>query len=287
MSYRVLTALTFGHAGDAQALAFAARLGVDQKAQIEVFPYLPDPALDLVSYGMLLGTTLPAETAQAVLASQQATWKHLESLCRNICTEADLIFGSGEGRPRMALSRPVGRPETALSHALALTDLVIISQLSLTDSAAAREAFAQVLLQQRLPVLLCRGEPTNLEGQVMIAWDGSAEAGRAVKQALPLIASGAGTVAVQCRQGLDKLAADPSFKPLIDYLQAHGAGEVRSEVIEAGPETLGLVQAAKRLNAGLLVSGAYGHTRIRETLFGGATRAMLDDVAGPSLLLSH
>ena len=287
MSYRAITALTFGHAGDARAIAFAAHLGVNQKARVEVFPYLPDPALDLISYGMLLGTTLPAETAETILASQQETRIQLEALCRRACNDADLIFGDGDGAPRMVLSRPAGRPETALSHALALTDLVVISDESLKASPAARDAFAQALLQQRTPVLLCRGEPTSLESGIIIAWDGSAEAGRAVRQALPLIAMGSGAVAVQCRQGLDKVAANPSFDPLIAYLHLHGAGDVRCEVVAEGPETVGLVQTARRLKPGLLISGAYGHTRLREALFGGTTRALLDDADGPTLFLAH
>lgn len=286
MSYRAITTLTFGHAGDAQSITFAAHLGVGHKADIVVFPYLPDPAVDLISYGMLLGTTLPAETAEAVVASQQITRERLKDLCRQACDEVDMAFGEGEGLPRLTLAHPVGRPETALSHALALADLVVISQESLKASAAARDAFAQTLLQQRVPVLVARGDSGGLRGPVMIAWDGSAEAGRAVRHALPLIAGASQTVAVQCRQGLDRYSADPSFDPLIAYLAAHAIGAVRTETVD-GSETSGLVQTARRLQAGVLVAGAYGHTRLRETLFGGATQALLDDVTGPSLLLAH
>lgn len=287
MSYRAITALTFGHAGDARTIAFAADLGVNQKARVEVFLYLTDPALDLISYGMMLGTVLPAETTNAILASQQETRNQLEALARRTCNDADLVFGEGDGGPRMTLARPAGRPETALSHALALSDLVVISDESLKASPAARDAFAQALLQQRTPVLLCRGEPTSLEGGIMIAWDGSAEAGRAVRQALPLIAMGSGATAVQCSRGLDKVAANPSLDPLAAYLQLHGAGDLEREVVADEPEIAGLLQAARRLKAGLLIAGAYGHTRLREALFGGATRALLDDADGPTLFLAH
>ncbi len=287
MSYRAINALTFGHAGDAQAVAFAAHLGAGHRARVEVFLYLPDPAVDLISFGMLLGATLPPETAEAVRAGQQVTRTRLEELCRRACNDADLVFGEGEGAPRLTIAHPAGDPQTALSHALALSDLVIISQESLKACAAARDAFAQALLQQRVPVLIARGDAGGLGGPIMIAWDGSAEAGRAVRQALPLIAGGTETVAVQCRQGLDRQAANPSFEPLITYLHAHQAGEVTTRMIEEGSETHALVQAARHLQAGVLVAGAYGHTRLREALFGGATQALLDDATGPSLFLAH
>lgn len=287
MSYKSIVALAFGHAGDACAIGFAASLAITHKARARVLPFVPDPSLDLISYGMLLGTALPEETAAAILESQKRLREDLETLCRRACNEVDLVYGEGEGLPRLNLFRPAGRPEIAISHALALADLVVISQESLLASAAAREAFGQVLLQQRSPILIARGEPDALGNPVMIAWDGSAEAGRAVRQALPLIAMASGATAVQCQDGLDRLAANPSFDPLLNYLKAHSVGEARTEALEEGPEGEALVQAAKRLNAGLVVAGAYGHTRLREAIFGGATRALLEDRAGPSLLLAH
>lgn len=287
MSYKSIIALTFGHAGDAVTLSFAATLAVLDKAGVVVFPFTPDPTVDLVSYGMLLGTTLPAETTSAILASQEASTAALQMECRRICNEADLIFGDGEGLPRMVLATPTGRPEASLSHCLTLADLAVISQESLTNSLAARETFARTLLQQRVPVLIARGDPSGLEGPVMIAWDGSVEAGRAVRQALPLIALSSETIAVQCAHGLDPLAANPSFDPLLDYLQAHGVGSARTETVPSGPEGPALVGAAKKLKAGILIAGGYGHSRLREAVFGGATRTLLDDVEGPSLLLAH
>jgi len=287
MSYKSIIALAFGDAGDAAALAFAASLAVTHKAHVSVFPFAPDPSLDLISYGMLLGASLPKETAAAILAGQEKLRARLDDECRRICNAADLVYGEAKGLPRLELSRPAGRPEIALSHALALTDLVVISQESLTTAPAAPAVLGQVMLQQRTPVLLARGDADTLGGPVVIAWDGSAEAGRAVRQALPLIAMASGTTAVQCRAGLDRQAANPSFDPLLAYLAAHAVGPAATETVEEGPEGLALVQAATRLKAGLVVAGAWGHNRFREALFGGATRALLDAVDGPSLLLAH
>lgn len=287
MSYKSIIALTFGHAGDATALAFAASLAVTHKAHVGVFPFAPDPSLDLIGYGMLLGTTLPAETSAALVAEQERLRHQLADQCRRICNEADLVYGEGAGLPRLELLWPAGRPEIALSHALALADLVVISQESLAAVPVAPAAFGQTLLQQRTPVLLARGDAGTLGDPVVIAWDGSAEAGRAVRQALPLIAMASGTFAVQCRAGLDREAANPSFDPLLAYLSAHAAGSATTETIETGPEGPAILQAAARHNVGLIVAGAWGHTRVREALFGGATRALMDAVDGPSLLLAH
>ena len=47
-----------------------------------------------------------------------------------------------------------------------------------------------------------------------------------------------------------------------------------------------IVRAAKRQRAGLIVMGAYGHSRLREFVFGGATRHVLDDMTRP-VFMSH
>lgn len=287
MSFKTIVAVVFDHAGDERTLAFAANLAVTHKARVEVVLFAPNPSLDLISYGMLLGTTLPAETQAAILADQKRQTDALDALCRRVCNAADLVYGEGEGLPRMELRALATRPEIALCHALTLADLAVLSQDSLTSAPAAPDAFAQILLQQCSPVLIARSDPETLGDHAVIAWDGSAEAGRAVRQALPLLAMAAGTTAVQCRVGLDIEAADPAFEPLEAYMSAHAAGALSTERIEDGPEGTALVQAASRLKAGLIVAGAWGHTRLREAVFGGATRTLLDAVNGPSLLLAH
>jgi len=59
------------------------------------------------------------------------------------------------------------------------------------------------------------------------------------------------------------------------------------ELTKAGSTEETLAKAAVRCKAQLLVMGAYGHSRMREYLFGGVTRYFLDDCPGPALLLTH
>jgi nucleotide-binding universal stress UspA family protein len=70
-------------------------------------------------------------------------------------------------------------------------------------------------------------------------------------------------------------------------LQRH---KIKSEAktMEGGGESAGkaLLKHAQEINAGLIVMGAYGHSRLREFVFGGATRHVLDDMTRP-VLMSH
>jgi nucleotide-binding universal stress UspA family protein len=70
------------------------------------------------------------------------------------------------------------------------------------------------------------------------------------------------------------------------FLAARGV-KATSTLVEGSGEVGGqLLKAARDLGAGLFVAGAYGHPRLQEFIFGGATRAFLN-ADGPSLFLSH
>lgn len=287
MSYRHIIALAFGGEGDDETLAFAAGLAMEHQATTVVFPVYPDAALDLVSFGMTLGTAPSPATVGAMDQARTHMRHHLEDACKRAANTADLTCGASERTPRMILTEATGQSASALSRALALTDLVVVSQISVTTAPLAKNALEQTLLQQRVPVLIGRGDPHGLSGKAVISWDGSAQAGAAVRQALPLLVRSSAIVAIQCQEGLDTEAADPSFEPLIAYLRDHDIELATTEMADGRPENGALIRSAETLGARLLIAGAYGHSRLQETVFGGASRAFLADAGGPSLLLAH
>ena len=287
MSYRQIVALTFGGAGDDETLVFAARLAVEYHATIAVFPVYPDAALDLISFGMTLGAATSPATLDAMDQARKDMRHQLEAACKRAASTVDLTCGASKRPPQMIMAEALGQRVMALSRTLALADLVVISQVSLTTATLAKSALAQALLQQRVPVLIGRGDAHGLSGTAAIAWDGSAQAGAALRQALPLLLRSSAVVVIQCHEGLDPEAADPTFEPLMAYLRAHDIEPVTTRMADGHPEDGALIRAAESLGARLVIAGAYGHSRLRETVFGGATRAFLADVGGPSLLLAH
>ena len=136
-------------------------------------------------------------------------------------------------------------------------------------------------------MLVARHDADSLSGPAAIAWDGSPQAGRAVKAALPLLAMASEIHVIQCVTGLDRDATDPDIDSLNAYLKLHGVGEGVSVLVEGHDEGAALIAAAQGRSATLLVAGAWGHSRLREAVFGGATRAFLRSKSGPNLLLTH
>ena len=121
---------------------------------------------------------------------------------------------------------------------------------------------------------------------VVVAWDFSRPASRAVADALPILerSKHARVVIVTNEKVID---AKRSGAELAKHLARHGI-DVALDTVDAAGRTIGEVLEAytNAHNADLLVMGAYGHSRIREFILGGATKSMLSRPPLP-ILLSH
>ena len=286
MSLKRILAAASGGPGDATTLAFAAWLANQHHGVVEVLPVYADSAADMIALGMTLGAPLSRTAIEELAAAERDLQVRIEAAGQRAASEADLAFGAGDGAPRLSVLTRGLRPGLALSREAALADLVVVARKS-TGGGAGRSLLGQALIVDRAPVLVARGEPDRLAGAAAIAWDGSAQAGRAVRAALPLLAMASRLHILQCISGLDPQAGDPDVGALNAYLKLHGVGAGETILVEGEEEGAALLAAAAGREAGLLVAGAWGHSRLRETVFGGATRSFLNPKDGPSVLLAH
>ncbi|SDD84845.1 Universal stress protein family protein [Cupriavidus sp. YR651] len=173
------------------------------------------------------------------------------------------------------------------------SDLVILGQHDPTDDAAyaERQFIESVVLQCGRPVLVVpyAGWFPSVGKNVMVAWNGTSESARAIRDALPLLQRANNIDVVSCPQP-DALS-EPSGSPpqyAADWLGSHGVtAHLRTCPAGNGNETgeMLLSEAANR-NADLIVMGAYGHSRTRELVLGGVTRTLLRSMTVP-VLMSH
>jgi len=121
---------------------------------------------------------------------------------------------------------------------------------------------------------------------VLVCWDFSKSAARAVVDALPLLQN-AGRVHIAVFHGEKDLPVIDAGSPLVAFLAAHGV-RCEADDIQIGDQTIGgaVLEYAARMDVDLLVMGAFGHSRMQEFLLGGATREILDRSTIP-LLMSH
>jgi nucleotide-binding universal stress UspA family protein len=126
-----------------------------------------------------------------------------------------------------------------------------------------------------------------LDTQILVAWDGGVQALRAISAALPLLLRAERVcVAVINPDSEPALHGEEPGADMARYLARHG---VRVDVVvERSRASVGaaLLELAQKQGAGLLVAGAFGHSRYRELILGGVTRLLLQRATLP-LLLTH
>jgi nucleotide-binding universal stress UspA family protein len=180
--------------------------------------------------------------------------------------------------------------DTVIDHGMA-ADLVIASQVDRSDSFGVELDFVERLVMGLgRPLLLVPNATTSrtLRSKVLIGWNGSREAARAAFDAIPLLQQ-AEAVTITWVDPQKTLEA-PRTVPCAELATALTRHNVKTTA--EGFPTAGLTagQALKMraldLGADLLVMGAYGHTRISEFVFGGATNFMLKNMSIP-ILMSH
>ena len=175
----------------------------------------------------------------------------------------------------------------AVSLSARYADLVVAAQPEPGDGHA--RAFAgQLVLSVGRPMLFVpyAGRFPAVGKRVLVAWNASREAARAVRDALPLLARADSVQLVAFEPG----SADHGEVPAADvalYLARHGvkATAVRQSApgVDIGAQIL---SRAADTGADLVVMGGYGHSRLRELVLGGVTRSMLEAMTVP-VLMSH
>ncbi len=176
-------------------------------------------------------------------------------------------------------------------------DLVVLGQADPKGKAMLADLPVHVITHAGRPVLMVpfAGRQATVGRRVLVSWDGGREAARALQLALPLLKDAdAVTIAVfelasDPHKAADALIADP--RPLLARhgvtagLTVHAVDHQRrlNRRHQVGERLLSL---AADVSADLLVMGAYGHSRFRESLLGGVTKTVLEAMTLP-VLMAH
>jgi nucleotide-binding universal stress UspA family protein len=195
---------------------------------------------------------------------------------------------SRNGVAYSATKVPFGVPSTGEDNVWRgrTTDLAILGRCG--EEIDERLTIEEWVFKTGRPVIVC---PATAPGAfrcdtVLVAWDYSRAASRALADSLPLLKR-AQNVRLTSFKGEKALPAYGGPAPVLDYLAHHGIAAHFDEV-DVGGKRIGaaLIDQADKIGADLVVMGAFGHSRTREFLLGGATMALLTKSARP-VLLSH
>jgi len=182
-------------------------------------------------------------------------------------------------------------PISEISHVVATharTSDVATIATDLRDSPSIfSEALHGVLMGSPIGLMLNAVPETDFKN-IFVAWDGGKAAAHALHAALPYLKA-ADTVTIACFDP-DMTAANEGIDPGTDvaaWLSHHGCAVTLTQYPSGGVEIGKCIQdRATEVGADLIVTGAYGHSRMREAVFGGTTRTLLEQTKQP-LLLAH
>jgi nucleotide-binding universal stress UspA family protein len=185
-----------------------------------------------------------------------------------------------------------GDPATLIAISARYADLAVLGQTPPDGPIpAGGEALPErVLIGGGGPALIVPhyGAFATVGERPLVAWDASATAARAVRDAMPLLAAARQVTVLAVNPDAARARhGDAPGSDIALHLARHGV-KVETAVTYSDEVGVGdmILSRAADLGADLIVTGAYGHTRLREVLLGGVTRHVLAHMTAP-VLMSH
>ncbi|MGO7211823.1 universal stress protein [Rhizobium ruizarguesonis] len=177
-------------------------------------------------------------------------------------------------------------PATFVVENARAADLIVLFDVEKGQALDYRRTvnIGDVLLAAGRPVLLPSASKSSLEARtIVVAWKDTRELRRAIVDAMPLLLSAGDVVvlAIEESHGVDEKALTDTVRFLTRHsVRARSIVEPR----QTGDIGMAILESAHRLEADLIVAGAYGHGRFREWVFGGVTQTLLQNNAVNRLL---
>lgn len=233
------------------------------------------PVADAYGAGILLGEVLIEQHERA-----ESALKGAETRFREIATRAGV---SCEWRA------DVGDPTGLLTHHARAADLLIVGRDAANLSGWRAPHPADLTMRAGRPVMILPPTPARPVGgaPVLLAWTDSRESRLAAQMALPLLKQAEGVRVVELCDPGDMDGARLRTADVAAWLIRHGVkAEADARAYDDRSAGRRLLDCAAEMKAGAVVSGAWGHARMRQWIFGGVTQTLITECP-MALLLAH
>ncbi|SPH25134.1 hypothetical protein DEA8626_04170 [Defluviimonas aquaemixtae] len=267
-------------------LAHAAAIAHRHVSHIEVIHCRPRPE-DLMPYGVhipdFLRKQIIKQSYQVADQEEAGLRGELEALASKLKLDAS---GKNIGKAAtVSFIEESGRQVDVIKRHGRLADMIAVAKPD-RDRNLGHNTLKAALFHSGRPVLMCPPAdtpPPSLGAKVSIAWNGSAEAARALAQCASVLR---GADAIWILSNGSDAGPGTSAEELVSYLELHG--------IKAGIHTFSasrkigseLLRASEEVGADMMIMGAYSDSHERETVFGGNTQTVVDTAKLP-VLLNH
>jgi nucleotide-binding universal stress UspA family protein len=287
---RIAAILAIASGGDqtSETLKLAGEVAKAFDASLDILHVKLDPrmAVPMVGEGMAAGMVQDImERNEKESAERAARAKETAEELATSLGQSLHLGGAGRGPGlSVAYREVVGAEPEELRKEAPYHDLLVMDRPDLENDAYSTISAEAALMETGRPVLLCPpGGISEMLKHVAIGWDGTKTSTHAVAAALPLLEMAEKVSVLTIDE--PKKTADP--ERLVAYLGRHGvsaqAEHIPAEGLDPG---YALLENAATRGAHMLVMGGYGHSRLREFIFGGATENVLRSTGIP-VLMAH
>jgi nucleotide-binding universal stress UspA family protein len=287
MSIRIVLVPLFGGASD--ALSLEAAFGVAQRfgARANGLFVRIDPRDAIPMIGEGVSPAVLDQLVQAAAAEMDRRSALARAAFDAACAKAGIAAAGGprDGAASAAWVELTGRRDEIVPRQAQVSDLTVLCRPDEHTPPELGPLLEAALLGAGRPLLIVppAGAP-SVGRTIAVAWNGSAEAARAVAGALPFLHAARAVHVLSAETW--RTGAEASLD-LVRYLEWRGiAGTSRAVRPEGESVGAALLAAAGEVGADLLVMGGYGRTRLSELVLGGVTRHVLAH-SSLALLISH
>jgi nucleotide-binding universal stress UspA family protein len=207
-------------------------------------------------------------------------------LFQSFCDREGLVIGepaADRPRPSAGWARQIGDEPALIAEQGRSADLLVLGRPG-DDQGVSFDTIEEALLASGRPVLIPAAAPLSaLPETVVIAWKAAPEAARAVTAAMPFVALAKHILIVTVAEA--EGISDEESARLVTTLRRHGLQVSARHLQPNANGAADTLLAAASEHAALVVMGAYGHSRLREWMFGGFTRHVLRGAEVPVLMM--
>jgi len=273
MTIKTILALADGGGGTAATLRAAVAVARRFSANLDVLHVRADVETMVPVIGEGMSGAMVEQMMSAMAQTVDSRAAKARAAYQEVCASSGL---------QAVWRESTGRETDIVANAGRLVDLIVIGKPDAETETPLAATVDAALFDTGRPVLVASTAGT-VGDRVVIAWNGSAQAARVVAAALPFLRIAQQVTVVT----VGEIGRSASAPDLVAYLGQHGVKAVH-EALTPEHATTGatLLNYASRTQTDLLVMGAYGHSRLREMILGGATRDVLAAAAVP-ILMAH
>ena len=279
MSYKTIAIVISDEVCDKEALQAAVTLANREGGHLDVYCLGIDPVrYDMAPMGASPALTLSGNGEAQVRAKTLVDWAH------------DRLRGALTPTAVQKLVVTSAGLDAAIARVVRYSDLIVASQPYGEGSTQVQTIILEaVLFGTGAPVLIIprTAEDIGAFDRVMVAWDESTQALEAVRKALPALKSATRAEIVMINPPSHSPERSDPGGVICVMLARHGVKADVSILAKTMPHVAEVINRHAQDHAiDLIVMGAYGHSRFREAMIGGATRDMLETARVP-ILMAH